>query len=317
MSLLQFIQYSPKMEEAWDRFVARSRNGTFIHSRAFMDYHSDRFDDRSVLVVSDDEIVGVFPAHAMRSGVASHNGLTFGGIVYGMDQRASLVRDMLAGLSDHFATAGFKKITYKAVPHIFHRYPAEDDLYALQSLNAKLIRRDLSAVIPPNGRVKISSLRKRGKKKAQRNNVVIREGDFYEEFYALLANVLRRHNATPIHSIAELKLLKQRLPERFKLFGAFENDELTAATWVFRFDTALHTIPRQFAPRPRNRCARSFAFPCFGFGGFLDLAVQDNLYLSFGASTEQGGSVLNEGLMTQKEGFGARGLVLDQYEITL
>jgi hypothetical protein len=53
------------MEDDWDRFVAKSRNGTFIHSRAFMDYHSDRFDDQSVLVISNDEIIGVFPAHAM------------------------------------------------------------------------------------------------------------------------------------------------------------------------------------------------------------------------------------------------------------
>lgn len=312
MRLLQFIHYSPDMEDDWDRFVAKSRNGTFIHSRAFMDYHSDRFDDQSVLVISNDEIIGVFPAHAMGSGVASHNGLTFGGILYGMDQRASLVRDMLAGLSDHFTSSGFKKITYKAVPHIFHRYPAEDDLFALQSLNAKLIRRDLSAVIPPNGPGKVSALRKRGQKKAQRNNVVIREGDFYEEFYALLAHVLRKHKATPIHSIAELKLLKKRLPERFKLFGAFENDELTAATWVFRFDTALHT--QYLVNSPRGQETGALDLLLFHV---LDLAVQDNLHLSFGASTEQGGSVLNEGLMKQKEGFGARGLVLDQYEISL
>ena len=59
MRLLQFIHYSPDMEDDWDRFVAKSRNGTFIHSRAFMDYHSDRFDDQSVLVISNDEIIGV------------------------------------------------------------------------------------------------------------------------------------------------------------------------------------------------------------------------------------------------------------------
>ena len=38
-------------------------------------------------------------------------------------------------------------------------------------------------------------------------------------------------------------------------------------------------------------------------------------YFDFGISTEQGGRFLNEGLMFQKEGFGARAVVYDTYEI--
>ena len=312
MSKLSFLPYRPTFLEAWDCFVASSRNGTFIHSRAFMDYHSNRFDDLSVVILMNDNIVGVFPAHASGPAVASHNGLTFAGLVYGIDQRASLVLDMLAGLTNYFTNSGFEKMTYKAVPHIFHRYPAEDDLFALQSLNAKLIRRDLSAVIPPNGPVKISTLRKRGKNKAQKNNIVIHEGDFYEEFHALLTQVLRRHDAIPIRSIAELRLLKQRVPERLKLVGAFESGELIAATLLFHFDTVVHT--QYLANSLRGLEIGALDLLIFHV---LDLSIQGGRYLSFGASTEQGGSVLNEGLIAQKEGFGARGLVLDQYEILL
>ena len=45
---------------------------TFIHSRAFMDYHTNRFDDLSVVILMNDNIVGVFPAHASGPAVASH-----------------------------------------------------------------------------------------------------------------------------------------------------------------------------------------------------------------------------------------------------
>ena len=38
-------------------------------------------------------------------------------------------------------------------------------------------------------------------------------------------------------------------------------------------------------------------------------------YFDFGISTEQGGRYLNEGLIFQKEGFGARTVVYDAYEI--
>ena len=40
-------------------------------------------------------------------------------------------------------------------------------------------------------------------------------------------------------------------------------------------------------------------------------------YFSFGISTEENGRVLNSGLVAQKENFGARGMVLDFYEIQL
>ena len=47
------------------------------------------------------------------------NGLTFAGLVYGIDQRASLVLDMLAGLTNYFTKLWFRKMTYKAVtPYI-------------------------------------------------------------------------------------------------------------------------------------------------------------------------------------------------------
>ena len=57
--------------------------------------------------------------------------------------------------------------------------------------------------------------------------------------------------------------------------------------------------------------------------GALDLLIHhlitevyaDRTYFDFGVSTENGGSYLNEGLIFQKEGFGARSVVYDTYEI--
>ena len=41
--------------------------------------------------------------------------------------------------------SGISKLIYKAIPHIYHTVPAEEDLYALFLLNAKLFRRDVSS----------------------------------------------------------------------------------------------------------------------------------------------------------------------------
>ena len=59
--------------------------------------------------------------------------------------------------------------------------------------------------------------------------------------------------------------------------------------------------------------------------GALDLLFQQLIceryahkrYFDFGISTEQGGQILNEGLLFQKEGFGARAILYDIYELKL
>ncbi|PFG62082.1 hypothetical protein AXZ77_0649 [Thioclava sp. ES.031] len=312
MNGVRIISYEAEHEAAWNAFVAQSRNGTFLHSRTFMDYHADRFEDRSAIAVSGDEIVGLFAAHAAGQKIASHNGMTFGGLVYGMDHRASLVCDVLGALIEHYGSLGFSKMTYKPVPHIFHKYPSEEDLYAIFRQSGKLIRRDLSAVIPPNGPAKISTLRKRGNKKALKNNVAIREGDFYGLFHKLLEQTLKKHGADPVHSLSDFDILKQRVPDRIKLIGAFEGDELVAGTWLFLFGHVIHT--QYLASSQRGQEIGALDMVIFRV---LELAKDQNLHVSFGASTESGGAVLNEGLMAQKEGFGARAMVLDQYEIAI
>ena len=48
-----------------------------------------------------------------------------------------------------------------------------------------------------------------------------------------------------------------------------------------------------------------------------DILETEKKYFDFGISTEQGGRYLNEGLVFQKEGFGARAVVYDTYAIKL
>ena len=57
--------------------------------------------------------------------------------------------------------------------------------------------------------------------------------------------------------------------------------------------------------------------------GALELLIEsiisrhsnDCKYLDFGISTENGGRLLNEGLIYQKEGFGGRGVCYDAWEL--
>ena len=77
----------------------------------------------------------------------------------------------------------------------------------------------------------------------------------------------------------------------------------------------MSLIPNQSAkrimvPRLPGFCTRSSANTRLE-SGFTE-AIFD-----FGISTEQGGRYLNEGLIFQKEGFGARTVVYDTYELNI
>lgn len=76
--------YTPGDFDLWNDFVYNSRNATFIHDRNFMDYHSDRFMDASVLMFDDkDQLLALFPATINGEVVSSHAGLTYGGWLLG------------------------------------------------------------------------------------------------------------------------------------------------------------------------------------------------------------------------------------------
>ena len=55
--------YRPDDAAAWDDLVARSANGTILHTRKFLAYHGDRFRDRSLVVTkSNGKLAGVLDA---------------------------------------------------------------------------------------------------------------------------------------------------------------------------------------------------------------------------------------------------------------
>ena len=84
-------RYSTTDRDEWNRFVRDSKNGTFLLTRDYMDYHAERFFDYSLLVRDeDDRLAAILPAHSVAERLISHGGLTYGGFV--MDARMTTSR---------------------------------------------------------------------------------------------------------------------------------------------------------------------------------------------------------------------------------
>lgn len=312
MAGIEVEPYKSEHRPEWDAFIKASRNGTFLFDRAYMDYHRDRFTDSSLVFRDDRRIVAVLPANRVEASLRSHGGLTYGGFVLGERIRLSDVLDLFS-LANEFARAnGIETFIYKPVPHIYHRVPSEEDLYALFRAGARLVARAASATLEIGQPPSYTKGRKWSIGKAKRAGLVVADDTDYAGFIALETEVLRRHNALPTHTGAELQLLADALPDHIRLHTVRKDGELLAGVVVYATETVAHAQYIAASDLGRELGATDL---------ILDhLIVQrytNKRWFDFGISTEKGGTVLNGGLAEFKESFGARTTTYDCYELAV
>ena len=61
----------------------------------------------------------------------SHGGLTYGGIISDSPMKVPVMLEVFEAMCHYLKSRVSRKLLYKAIPHIYHRLPAEEDLYAL------------------------------------------------------------------------------------------------------------------------------------------------------------------------------------------
>ena len=276
-----------------------------------MEYHADRFKDFSLLFFEDDKVLALLPANIAADTAVSHGGLTYGGIICGSSMKTSLMLQVFEALLGRLREDGITQLIYKAVPHIYHRLPAEEDLYALFVHGAQLFRRDISAAILLQERLPLSKGRKSEIKKAA--HLSIAESDDYDTFMAIEEEVLReRHDKKPVHSAAELRSLAQAFPDHIKLFAAHKGPEMLGGIVMYVDDVVAHAQYISATPEGKRTGAQD---------AILNYLINDvysgKRYFDFGISTENDGRYLNPGLQQNKESYGARAVTYDFYKLDL
>jgi len=307
-------QYSTGDKSEWDAFVERSKNGTFLLMRDYMDYHADRFRDHSLMIYDDfARLLALIPANEAGREVISHDGLTYGGVISGSDMTTPTMLAVFDAVMGYLSAAGFRRWRYKTIPHIYHRHPAEEDLYCLFRLGARLWRRDILSVVCANDRIPLQQRRRRKVRQAHKARLIFEECSDFSNYWALLEeNLMQRHGVEPTHSLPEITLLRARFPNEIRLHVARDMEEMLAGVVIYSTSRVAHV--QYIAASERGRRI-----------GALDGLIADLMegtysrtkYLDFGISTERAGKILNVGLVQQKEGFGARAIVHDQYEIAI
>lgn len=312
--MFQIKRYTPAFANEWNQFVAASKNGTFLFDRRYMDYHADRFQDYSLLFYLGERLLAVLPAHQSGDTLCSHNGLTYGGLV--MSPRLTVVQTMhlFRELNDYLRAEGFRHVSYKCIPWIYHRLPAEEDLYALyHECRARMVARDFATDVFLHGDMRWERVRRRGVSRAQKAGVSVERSDDYAAFWEVLSqNLQTKYGVKPVHTLQEITLLHSRFPENILLYQAVKDGVVVGGVVLYVTPQVVHAQYSSATPEGKKMGAIDLLYSRI----FKDYGNYP--HFDFGRSTEHpDGSGLNEQLVFQKEGFGGRGLCYDIYEYDL
>lgn len=287
-----------------------------------MEYHSDRFEDASLLIYDDNKLVGLLPANRSRRDAAtveSHGGLTYGGLLLGDKATAMLTGKMLHVAAEYYLAQGYKQLVYKPTPYIYHRQPTEETLYWLYRAGATLETRNVSTAVSLRNPLPLSELRRRKFRQAQNVDLRIRSeksgaaaDEDYPAYWDLLTETLeQRHGVRPVHSLEEIKRLKSLFPNEIKIYTAEREGALLAGVLCFDCGNVVHAQYIAAGAEARTCGALDLLFATL-----LEI-YSDRAYFDFGISNEPETGRINEGLIFQKEGFGGRAVCYDRYLVSL
>jgi hypothetical protein len=235
-------RYNSEDSALWNAFIRNAKNATFLFHRDFMEYHSDRFEDFSLLVFEEKKLVSVVPANRVQNTVYSHQGLTYGGFVFNDKIKIGKVIAVMQCALKFLNESKIDIFQLKLIPSIYHTFFSEEIEYTLFLTHAKLTRRDCLSVLDLTKEILYSKIRKRGIKKGQLNSLNIIEEDDLSGFWneILLPNLALKHHVQPVHSLSEISLLRQKFSNNIRQFNIYHKDKIVAGTTVFVTDNVVH-----------------------------------------------------------------------------
>ena len=305
-------QYKEDDYSNWNSFIVEAKNATFLFHRDFMEYHKDRFEDFSLLIYDNRKLVAVLPANRVGEVIHSHQGLTYGGLVYNERLKLATILQIFRSVLIYLNENKMERLTLKIIPSFYNNYYSEEVEYALFLVQAKLIRRDTCAVIELQKKIKVAKGRAEGINKGKKLGLIVKEESNFEVFWnqILIPNLDIVHQAKPIHSLQEIKSLHQKFPKNNRQFNVYSNGKLVAGTTIFESKNVAHS--QYICGNEEKGILGSIDFL---YDHLLTSVFHEKHYFDFGISNINQGKNLNEGLSYWKESFGANIAVQDFYEV--
>ena len=304
---IEIKRYTDTFKKQWDAFVDEAKNSTFLFRRDFMEYHKDRFEDFSLMLFVNDQLEAVLPACKVKDKVISHKGLTYGGLLVRSSCKFNLFERLFSHLTEYLKQHDIHQLEIKSLPTIYGQSSSDEISYLCSLYNGSFFQSAGSVIYLKKEKI-ISKSIFRNAKNAQRKGVVIRETNAFDIFWndLLIPRLEERYHKKPIHSLKEIKYLKEKFPDEIILIGAFLEEEMIAGTVLFQSKTFVKS----------QYIGSKTTFNKLGAIDLLHLEMINNLkqeYFDFGTSIDPETGTIHNGLLAWKEQFGARILSMPTY----
>jgi hypothetical protein len=279
-----------------------------------MDYHAEKFEDFSLLIFYNSELIALFPCNIRDGEVYSHEGLSYGGVIVKSEIKFLKYLELFTHLLNYLDEKSIKTLYIKQIPSIYNsNFNGELDYLSFVT-GAKIYRRDIISVIDMQNESKISKDRIQGYKRGKKNKLEIKETDDLDEFWnsILIPTLSNRHYVNPVHSLEDIKKLKSVFNNNIKQFNVYHEGQIVAGTTIFLTKNVAHV--QYIGSNSEKNTLGSLDFL---FYNLITEYLSNFKYFDFGNSHEQQGMKINKGLNYWKEGYGARSLTHDFYEINI
>jgi len=106
-----------------EHICSKAKNATFLFHRNFMEYHDSRFKDHSIIVLDNSKWVAILPANCVENKLYSHQGLTYGGLIYNEELKLAAILLYFQAILEYLHVNRIEKLEIKSIPNIYHKKP--------------------------------------------------------------------------------------------------------------------------------------------------------------------------------------------------
>ncbi|MCR4030494.1 MULTISPECIES: FemAB family protein [Flavobacterium] len=308
-------KYNQEDFSVWNDFIAQAKNATFLFHRDFMEYHKDRFEDFSLLVFEDEKLRAVLPANKKGNDLYSHQGLTYGGLVYTSKLNAEKVESILDEILLFLKENQIETFYYKPIPDFYFSQGNKEMEFFLMRRHAVLERKEMNLAINLSVPLKISKSKLKHFRRIENLDVEIVEELDFDPFWEkiLKPRLQEKFNTKPVHSQEEITLLKSRFPQNIKQYSAYKDGHIIAGITIFE---TKNVVKSQYGAT--SKIGEKFRALDFLFINLTRKYQNEGKYfLDMGIVDDENEAGYNLGLLKQKEELGCSVYNQDFFMINL
>jgi len=308
-------KYDQNDYKIWNDFIAQAKNATFLFHRDFMEYHKDRFEDFSLLVYQDEKLISILPANKVGNSLYSHQGLTYGGLVFTAKVKGAKVEAVLDAVLYFLKENLFETFYYKPIPNFYFPEGNNEIDFFLFKRGAVLDRKEMNLAVNLELPLQISKSKLKHFRRIEDLDLDIMEEEDFNPFWEkiLEPRLLEKFNVKPVHTKEEILLLKQNFPENIRQYSVYQNDEIIAGITIFETENVVKSQYGATSKKGEEVRALDFLF----INLIEKYKRKGKRFFDMGIVNEENESGYHSGLLKQKEELGCKVYNQDFYKIEI